>query len=418
MGTVLKGATLVELEPANVEVADLRVAGGRIMARGPAAQPEAGDEVIDVSGRLVMPGFVSGHHHLSATLLRGAPRSGAGFGGERTTRAAFRQALSLDDAEAAAAAGGLEGLAAGTTTLFDTHVALRDVEGALSRVAHGLSGVGLRAVLAQRVTAGDEGALRECLSYAAKSRGRFRGAVGLGDLGQVSDDELKAVKKALDEAKVLGLITVAEDADEEGQSVQRFGNPPTDRLLEADLVGEGVVIAQGVHLSWPQLSSLISRGSWLVHTARSNMATQTGHATPSKFGIRGTFGTDVMPLDVLAEAQAATLRASESGQPIDILRFLANGHRLASHAFGMTVGPLREGAAADLVVMDYQPPTPLDASTLAAHMQAGLSSRYVESVMVDGLWRLWKRKPLAVDPVEIARAAREAAQAMWRRLAQ
>lgn len=417
VGTVLKGATLVELEPACVEVADLRIAGGRIVGRG-AVSPEEGDDVIDLSGKLVFPGFVSGHHHLAATLLRGLPRAGVGFGGERATRAAFRKALVLDDAEAAAAAGGLEGLAAGTTTVFDTHVAVREVEGALSRVAHGLSGVGLRAVLAQRVTAGDEGALRECLSYAAKARGRFRGAVGVGDLSELSDAELGAVKKALDEAKVLGLVTVAEDAGEEEQSMQRFGQAPTERLLEAELVGEGVVIAQCVHLSWPQLSSLISRGSWLVHTARSNMASQTGHATPAKFGIRGTFGTDVMPLDVLAEAQAASLRASESGQPIDILRFLANGHRLATHAFGLPVGPLREGAAADLVVMDYQPPTPLDASTLAAHVQAGLSSRSVESVMVDGLWRLWKRRPLAVDPVEVARAAREAAQAVWRRLAE
>ncbi|GMU59520.1 MAG: hypothetical protein AMXMBFR34_12830 [Myxococcaceae bacterium] len=418
MGTVLKGATLVEIEPANVEVADLRISGGRILGRGPAAAPEASDEIIDLSGRLVFPGFVSAHHHLAATLLRGAPRAGAGFGGERATRLAFRRVLSLDDAEAAAAAGGLEGLLAGTTTVFDTHVATREVEGALSRVAHGLSGVGLRAVLAQRVLAGDEVALHECLSYAAKSRGRFRGAVGLGDLGQMADEALRAVRQALDDAKVLGLITVAEDAEEEAQCQEHYGAVPSDRLLEADLVGEGVVIAQGVHLSWPQLSSLIARGPWLVHTARSNMASQTGHATPSKFGVRGTFGTDVMPLDVLSEAQAATLRASESGQPIDILRFLANGHRLATKAFGLPVGPLREGAAADLVVLDYQPPTTFDASTLAAHAQSGLSSRYVESVMVDGLWRLWKRKPLAVDSVEVARTARHAAEAMWKRLAE
>lgn len=415
---MLKGATLVELEPASVEVADLRVAGGRITGRGPAAVAEAGDEVIDVTGKLVFPGFVSAHHHLSATLLRGAPRSSAGFEGERALRDAFGKALSADDAEAAATAGGLEGLTAGTTTLFDTHLATENVAGSLSRIAQGLAGVGLRAVLAQQVTEDTEGALAECLAYAGKARGRFRAAVSLGDLGAVSDGTLRSVRRALDDAKLLGLVSLAEDPTEEARSVEAFGRPVAERLLEAELVGEGAVISQGVHLSWPELSSLISRGAWMVHVPRSNMASQTGHATPAKFGVRGTLGTDVMPLDVLAEAQAAALRASDSGQVIDILRFLANGHRLATQAFGTPVGPLREGAVADLVVFDYQPPTVLDERTLAAHLQAGLSARHVESVMVDGLWRLWKRKPLAVDPSEVARAARGAAEAAWRRMAE
>jgi len=415
VGTVLKGGLLVELEPATVEVADLRIGSGRIAARGAAAAPEPGDEVVDLTGKLVFPGFVSAHHQLASTLLRGARRVGSGFAAERTTREAFAAALDGDEAEAAAAAGGLEGLSCGTTTLFDTHVGRGAVEGALSRVARGLSGVGLRAVLAEQVRS-DDGALRECLAYASKARGRFRGAIAVGDLGQVPDEALRAVRQAMAEAKVLGLISVGEDPDEEAQSTQRFGRPPVERLLDADLVGEGTVISQGVHLSWPELSSLISRGAWLVHVARANMASQTGHATPVKFGVRGTLGTAGMTLDVLAEAQAAALRASDSGQPIDVLRFLANGHRLASAAFGVPVGPLREGAVADLVVLDYQPPTAFDATTLAAHVQSGLSSRHVESVMVDGLWRLWKRKPLAVDPVEVARAARAAADAVWKRM--
>lgn len=418
MGTVLKGATLVELEPASVEVEDLRIAGGRITGRGAAAIVEPADEVIDLTGRLVFPGFVSAHHHLSSTLLRGAPRREKGFAGERALREAFGRALSPDEAEAAATAGGLEGLLAGTTTLFDTHLATENVAGALSRVAQGLAGVGLRAVLAQQVTEDTEGALAECLAYAGKARGRFRAAVALGDLGNVSDGTLRSVRRALDDAKLLGLVSLAEDSAEEARSVEAFGRPVAERLLEAELIGEGAVVSQGVHLSWPELSSLISRGAWLVHVPRSNMASQTGHATPAKFGVRGTLGTDTMPLDVLAEAQAAALRASDSGQPIDVLRFLANGHRLATQAFGTPVGPLREGAVADLVVFDYQPPTRLDALTLAAHVQAGLSSRHVESVMVDGLWRLWKRKPLAVDPAEVARAARAAAEAAWGRMGQ
>ena len=85
----------------------------------------------------------------------------------------------------------------------------------------------------------------------------------------------------------------------------------------------------------------------MVHAARANMASQSGLATPSKFGVRACLGTDVMALDILAEAQLATLRSIEVGQPLNLLRLLANGHRLASEAFGATLAPeLRDRPAA------------------------------------------------------------------------
>jgi cytosine/adenosine deaminase-related metal-dependent hydrolase len=172
-----------------------------------------------------------------------------------------------------------------------------------------------------------------------------------------------------------------------------------------------------VHLSWPELSRLIAEGTWLAHAPRSNMASQTGLATAVKFGVRGCLGTDAMSLDVLAEAQVAALRSLDSGQPIDALRFVVNGHRLATEAFGTTIGPLEPGALADLLVLDYQSPTPVTAQSLAAHVLQGLSARAVESVMVDGLWRLWKRKALAVDVAAVFRASSEAAAALWPALA-
>jgi cytosine/adenosine deaminase-related metal-dependent hydrolase len=224
------------------------------------------------------------------------------------------------------------------------------------------------------------------------------------------------VKAVAQGAGAVVLVNVAEDAREEAQSTERYASTSLTRLLEHDLITERTVVSQGVHFSWPELSEVLARGAWMAHAARSNMNTQTGLATPSKFGVRATFGTDVMSLDVLAEGQVASLRARDSGAPIDVLHFLANGHRLASAAFGVTIGPLREDAVADLVVLDYQPPTPLTAETLAAHVLHGMASQHVESVMVDGMWRLWKRKPLSVDVVELARMSLEAASAVWSRL--
>ncbi len=420
MATVLKGATVVDVEPAQVEAADLRIEGDRITARG-VIETRPGDEVIDLKGKVIFPGLVSAQHHLHTTLLRGFPRPAAGFEGELLARQRLEDVIDADQLEAAAEMGGLEGLLAGTTTVFDTSYARGALTGSLSRVAHGLNHVGMRAVLACEVSdrggaMAREEALEECVGYAARARGRYRGAVGLGALGSLSDDALHGVKEARAKANLLLLARLAEDAREEIESKKLFGATAAERLVNAGMAGGRAVISHGVHLTWPELSALITQGTWLVNSARSNMFSQTGRATVSKFGVRACFGTDVLPLDVFAEAQTACLRTADAGQPIDVLRFLANGHRLASEAFGLTIGPLQPGAAADLLVLDYQSPTPLDASSLAAHVLSGFSSRAVESVMVDGLWRLWKRKALALDVVEVARKAREAARGVWSKM--
>ncbi len=420
VGTVLKGAQLVELEPATVETADLRIHGGRIVARGQVT-PEPGDEIIELDGHWVMPGLVSAQHQLSSTLFRGLARE-AGFENEHLALQRLQTSLELDDLQAAAAAGGLEGLMSGTTTVFDVTAAPRCVLGSLTRVAHGLNDVGLRAVIACEVSDRygalvREESLDETSTFGPRARGRFRGALAFAHVGGISDDALYGISSLLEVSKLFVLGSVAEDRREEEESVKRFDKTPVKRLLEAGLIGPKTVLAQAVHVSWPDLSELLSAGAWLAHACRSNMASRTGLASAAKFGVRGCLATHVMSLDLFGEAQAAWLRASDSGQPIDALRFLANGHRLASEVFGAPIGPLRENAIADLLVLDYQAPTPVDETNLAAHVLTALSARHVESVMVDGIWRLWKRTPLALKPAEVARAAREAAKAVWARCA-
>jgi len=420
VGIHLKGGTLVELEPASVEAGDLRIVDGRIVARALALAPEPDDEVIELGGKVVMPGLVSAHHHLWSSLLCGAPRDGQGFEHEARARERLQDSLGPDELQAAATAGALEGLFAGTTTVFDVHGA-KAVSGALAKIAHALNDVGLRGVLGLEISdrsgaVAREEALEETSAFIARGRGRFRGAVGLGSLATTSDEALQGARDVATKHAALVQCALAEDRAEEAKAVEKFGKPPVQRLLDLGLVSDRAVISQLVHTSWPDLATLLQFGPWLAHAPRSNMASQTGLATPAKFGVHGCLATDVMPLDVLAEAQAAWLRTRDSGLPIDPLRFLANGHRLASTAFGATIGPLQTGAVADLLVLDAQLATPLTAATLGAQLIGGQLGRHVESVMIDGVWRLWKRRPLAVDPAEVAKNAREAAKTAWARM--
>jgi cytosine/adenosine deaminase-related metal-dependent hydrolase len=123
-----------------------------------------------------------------------------------------------------------------------------------------------------------------------------------------------------------------------------------------------------------------------------------------------------MAADMFAEAQSAYFRSREAGQPIDVLKYLANAQRLASELFQIPIGAIQPGAAADIIVLDYPSPMPLSADNLAAHFLLGFSARFVESVMIDGIWRMRERRPLGVGAQELAHQARETAASVWERM--
>lgn len=57
MSYLLKSATAVTFDPPSVERADLRIAAGRIVERSPRLEPLPEEEVIDLNGKLIMPGW-------------------------------------------------------------------------------------------------------------------------------------------------------------------------------------------------------------------------------------------------------------------------------------------------------------------------------------------------------------------------
>jgi cytosine/adenosine deaminase-related metal-dependent hydrolase len=421
---LLRGGTVVELEPAQVEIADLRIdpSLGRIVARG-ALEPAADDEVIELAGKVVMPGLVCGDHPLTRALHQlsaGAGQDDYLQAVER--RARFDAALDGEALEVAAAMAALDALCAGTTTLIGRHASPSAVEGSLGRIARALTTVGVRGALSYSVTDryGPEvrdRALAETVTFAKAARGGIRGRVGADASYALSSENLAGRARAVEETGTGLTLELAEDPVDARLSQERYGAPPVERFLAAGLLTPKTLVAHAVHLSWPELSQVISTGAWIVHHARANMAWQVGYAPAGKFGARSLLGSSDPGADLFGEARIAALRAMDAGQPIDILRALANGHRVASEIFDRPIGPLREGAAADLLVLDYRAPGPLTAQSLAAHLVCALGARWVESGLVDGIWRLWRRNPLSVSAEALTRMSQELSAGVLSRIA-
>jgi len=127
-----------------------------------------------------------------------------------------------------------------------------------------------------------------------------------------------------------------------------------------------------------------------------------------------------MDQDMLAEARAAFLKMRDAGRAdafAAALQLLAGGHRLAAALFGLPFGKLDAGAPADLVVLDYRPPTEVHGDNLAGHLLFGIDRSHVRSVMVAGRWTVRDRRLSGVDAAAIFARARVAARDVWSRMA-
>ena len=88
---------------------------------------------------------------------------------------------------------------------------------------------------------------------------------------------------------------------------------------------------------------------------------------------------------------------------------------IATECFGQPVGKLVPGAIADIILVDYDPPTPLHAANLNSHILFGLFGGAVATTIIGGQIVMDDRKLRAIDEKEVMAKARAAAAELWKR---
>ncbi len=427
---ILRNAAIVSLEPPGLDRCDLRIDHGLIAARSRRFATGRREPVEDLRGRLVLPGLVCAHTHLYSTLARGmpAPRRRPRNFPQILERVwwVLDQALDHEAVYYSALVGAIEAALHGTTTILDHHASPNAIPGSLDVIRQALAEVGVRGVLCYEVTerggrARLDAGLAENDRFLADSRKDLltRGLVGAHASMTLGEGALRACAEIVDRHRSGIHIHVAESADDERDARRRFGEGVVERLASAGLLNSRAVLAHGVHLSPGDLQRIRRARSWLVHNPRSNMNNGVGVAAVDRFGPRAAIGTDGFPADMLAEARYSQFKMRERLGPegrFDPLRLLSGGHRLASSIFGVPIGTLTPGSAADLVVVDYAAPTPLDRRTVGAHVLGGISPAMIKSVMVGGRWIVSEGRVQGLDVEQVHRRASIVAARLWRRM--
>ena len=356
MALVLRNALLVDLDPINVERADLRIEAGKIVARGKVATGAA-DDIIDCGGAVVLPGLVNGHTHLYSALAVGMPALRAipqifwrfyNSSGGVWIRPSMPQSN-----EFSARIGALDALHCGTTTLIDHHASPNAIADSLNRIEAGLASVGVRGVLCYETTdrhglPGRRAGLDENQRYiekcAARSDGKFAGLIGAHAAFTLEDEALTELTKLARRLNTGVHIHVAEDPCDEEACRKTHGIPLIDRLDRCGLLRPNSIFAHGTHLSSDAIARINSIGLTMAHNPRSNMNNAVGYAPVGKFHCPVMLGTDGIGADMFTESKHAWFKSRDGGagiSPADVIAMLAAS---GSPCIG---GPWREARQID-----------------------------------------------------------------------
>lgn len=419
------------------------ISDGLIQAIGPSTElkdqyPEA--QAMDAGGQLLMPGNICAHTHFYGTFARGMAipgRAPADFPAIlRKLWWPLDESLGEQDVRLSALVSLVDAIRHGTTTLIDHHASPNAIEGSLDVLAEAVAEAGMRAVLCYEVTdrggqARTEAGIRENLRFLERCRsepvaeGRVSAAFGLHASLTLSDATLERCRAAAPEGTPFH-IHVAEHEADQYDSLERSGMRVVERLDSHGILSPNSILAHAVHVSPAEIATLANRPVFVSHQPRSNMNNGVGVADVEGMlaaGVRVCLGNDGFSNAMWEEWKAAYLvhkvwHRDPRRLPADRVAEMAiTNNALLAEAFfpGGTFRSLEPGAHADLILVDYDPPTPLTSANLAWHVIFGFNPSMVTATLVSGQVLMWGREIKGLDEVEIMRQARQLAGELWGR---
>jgi cytosine/adenosine deaminase-related metal-dependent hydrolase len=395
-----------------------------------------GDWIIEAKGRLLTPGFVDAHSHVTRKLAVGLSDGGSYPNGHphlaEPLRGRFERALELEDVAAAARLAFCEAALAGTTTVFEQLRAPACVEGSLDAVGEAARAVGLRAVASYGVSdwdGGGEAGVRECARFAKLAEAGELGPLVRGCLGLANPETLNAVLlgDAAELARTAGLQAhAAETEDQLFDAFQAHGMRGLERLRQLGLLGPKTIASHANQIDRHEGEILAQAGGFCAYMPRTALLAEDAPPRMEAAvdaGAYAVLGTDGLSPSVRGEIPWALALWRRTARPGAQKGFYAvermaveAGGRLLGRFFGGEAGLVAAGQVADLVLLDYRPATPTAPSSMCGHLVPGLADAHVAWTIVAGRVVVREGALLTADWAEAAAKALERAERLWQRV--
>ena len=393
---------------------------------------------LDAHGQLLMPGNICAHTHFYGAFSRGLAIPGA-------SPSAFPEILEKlwwpldkslrdEDIRYSALVCLVDAIKQGTTTLVDHHASPNAIDGSLDVLAEAVDKSGLRAVLCYEVTDRDgelkaDAGIKENLRFIKRldssPHPRLAASFGLHASLTLSGATLQACSASIPEGAGFH-IHVAEHEADEYDSLSKANMRVVDRLHNHGILGPHTIAAHCVHIDAREMELLQETGTWVTHQPRSNMNNAVGAAPVESMlrtGIKVCLGNDGFSNAMWDEYKAAYfLQKAASRDPrrmsgsAVVQMAVGNNAALARSFFPMApIGEINAGAFADVILVDYQPPTSLDADNIPWHILFGFEPGMVTTTIVGGKVLMQDRQLTTLDEAQISARARELSRKVWKR---
>ena len=392
---------------------------------------------IDAKGRLIMPGFINTHMHYYSTFARGMANDSPPANNLVDILEGLwwrlDKKLTLDDVYYSAIVPMIDQVKNGVTTAFDHHASPYAVRGSLFKIAEAAEKIGIRSNLCYETSdrdgekIADEGIAEnvDFIKYCnSKNDDMIKGMFGLHASMTISD---KTLNKCLDAIQGLNTgfhVHTGEGIEDLQDSKAKYGKGVVERWYDAGVLSDKTFAVHCIHVSENEMDLLKEKNTIVVHNPESNMGNAVGASPILKMyekGILLGLGTDGYTSDMMESYKVGNIihkhvAADSKVAWTEIPQMLfENNKKITERFIDGQVGILKEGALADIIVVDYNPWTPINENNINSHLLFGISGRNVDTTVINGKVVVEERQLVGIDEERIMAKARELASAVWKR---
>ncbi|MFM9885345.1 MAG: amidohydrolase family protein [Burkholderiales bacterium] len=438
---LIRSATVLTMNPSRDILFDgaVLIEDGRLAYVGPSTDVPAGpvDDVIDATGKLVMPGLVNCHTHLCMIFGRtiGVERRLLGWLEVEMGLMRGIDAAALYSAELL---GCMENLRNGNTTLVENFFfPRRPGEVPEDTAFRALQDSGVRAVLArgyharnyapdfvESIDAQDRAVAALAERWHGSAGGRLRLSLGPVLPWVVDLEELRR-SRALADRLGLGMHMHVAESPEFNQKIAQHHVKPwrnVELLHEAGCLGATTQAVAVSDVSDAEIRLLADTGTSVVFDPQTRLFWGTGFPSIKPFldagltcglgtnGPAANCGQDLFETMKYACATAKT--AVNDPSALGRKRVLAMATIEGARALGLDreIGSLEVGKRADLISIDLDQPHLTPAADLEAALVYSARGSDVRDVIVDGQVIMRDRRFVSLDEAAIVRNANAAAR--------
>jgi len=395
---------------------------------GPMESFKGASQIIDAKKNLVLPGFAVGHTHIYSTFARGLnlPFNPLNFK-DILNQLWWKLDSKLGERENyySALISGIEFIKNGVTTVIDHHASGLQIKGSLKTLKNALCDeIGLRGIFCFETS--DRFNIDECieenLDFLSARSEMHAGIFGLHASLSLSDDTLEKISKLY---KGPIHIHTAESIDDVEDSLSKYGMRVITRLDKFGLLRENSILAHCVHASEDELNLISKNNCYVALNVSSNMNNAVGlpnYRMMKKHNVKVIAGNDGLGFNFAREllnlyfSMKLKGKSPVSFSPDNLKHIIKNTYEIASYHLNTNLGKIESGFAADLLIVPYTPPTPLNNENILGHVIYGLYDNFRPSHVIVNGKLLMENYEINLPVSEIYDEARKVAQNFWEKL--